>query len=70
MEDCLRPIVVSKKRFIFFKLLIFLNTIKSDNQSDTTEPADGLCDPFTRTKISKISKKKYYLGRTIIQLLD
>ena len=37
-------------------MLIFLKTIKSDNESDTTEPADDLCDPFAPTIISRKSE--------------
>ena len=60
--------LVNIKKY-FYKLLIFLKTIKSDNESDTTEPADDLCNPFAPTIISRNSEKKY-LGWTIIQLLD
>ena len=30
-------------------MLIFLKTIKSDNEIDTTEPTDNLCNPFAPT---------------------
>ena len=35
--------------------------MKSDNESDKTEPAEDLCDPFTPTIITRNSEKKYYL---------
>ena len=36
---------------------IFLKTIKSDNESDTTELVDNLCDPFAATIRSRNSEK-------------
>ena len=41
----------------FYKMLIFLKTIKGDNESDTTELADDLCDVFSATIISRNSEK-------------
>ena len=38
-------------------LFIFLKTIKSDNESDTAEPADDLYDPFASTIKSRHSEK-------------
>ena len=41
----------------FYKLLIFVKTIRSDNESDTTEPTDDLCDSFAPTIILRNSEK-------------
>ena len=38
-------------------MLIFLKTIKSDNETNTTEPVDDLCNPFAPTIKSRNSEK-------------
>ena len=42
---------------------MLLKTRKSDNESDTAEPVDNLCDPFAPTIVSRNSKNIIWVER-------